>query len=71
VHTRHARPDVVTVQFDPATSLGLNLDDFLCVSDVGYYVFWPCVTTPHFTRTGMTFWMHKVRFVPISDHVCR
>jgi hypothetical protein len=38
-HTRHARPDAVTVQFDPAMSLGLNLDDFLCVSDVRYYMF--------------------------------
>ena len=38
-HTRQARPDAVTVQFDPAMSLGLNLDDFLCVSDARYYVF--------------------------------
>ena len=38
VHTRHSRPDAVTVQLDPAASFGLNLDDFLCVSDIRYYV---------------------------------
>lgn len=38
-HICHARRDAVTVQFDPAMSLGLNLDDFLCVSDVRHYVF--------------------------------
>ena len=71
VHTRQARPDTVTVQIDPAMSLGLNLDDFLCVSNVRYYLFWPCVTTPYFARTGRTFWMHKVKSVPINGYVCR
>ena len=28
------RPDAVTVQLDPAASFGLNLDDFLCVSNI-------------------------------------
>jgi len=31
IHTSHARSDAVTVQLDPAMSLGLNLDDFLGV----------------------------------------
>ena len=70
-HTPHARPDAVTVQFDPAMSLGLNLDDFLGVSDVRYYVSWPCVTMSYCTRIGRIFWMHKVRSVPISGYVCR
>lgn len=70
MHTRHARPDAVTVQFDPAMSLGLNLDDFLCVSDMRYYVLSPCVITSHFPRTGRTFWTHRVKSVPISGHFC-
>ena len=65
-HTRHARPDAVTVQFDPAMSLGLNLDDFLGVSDVVYYVSRPSVSMPYVIRIGKTFWMPKVRSV-LSD----
>jgi hypothetical protein len=33
LYTFHFRPDAVTVQIDPAMALGLNLDDFLGVSD--------------------------------------
>ena len=71
MHTRHARPDAVTVQIDPAMSLGLNLDDFLCVSDMRYYVLSLCVITSLFTRTGRTFWMLRVKIAPISSHLYR
>jgi len=43
------------MQLDPAMSLGLDLDDFLGVSDFRYHKLRSCATTPHFTRTGKIF----------------
>jgi hypothetical protein len=65
VHTSHIRPDAVTMQLDPAMSLGLSLDDFLGVGGVMRHALWSYVTTPRFTRTGRIFWTHRVDPVPI------
>ena len=55
VHTWCARPDAVTVQLDPAMSLGLNLDDFLGVSvrALSLSAFWSRDVSQHCISSGL------------------